>query len=137
VADGLFRALVWRWAEASGGLLPAHPADPADSEPAGPAAPAASSCEAGGPSPAFERAPSSGDGVPACGPSGDSDGPDQEACPAGYVRAANAAGGEGRVRWAGLKGAGRAVEKAIRCYGDDVSRLCDVVRQVRMHVGGG
>jgi hypothetical protein len=43
------------------------------------------------------------------------------------------------VRWAGLKGAERALEKAVRCYGGDVSRLCDVVRQVALllHGGGG
>lgn len=38
-------------------------------------------------------------------------------------------------RWwamAGLKGSGRALEKTIRCYGEDASRLCDVVRQVRV-----
>ena len=33
---------------------------------------------------------------------------------------------------AGLKGSGRALEKTIRCYGEDASRLCDVVRQVRV-----
>ncbi len=49
------------------------------------------------------------------------------------------AAAERRVRWAGLKGAERALEKAVRCYGGDVSRLCDVVRQVALllHGGGG
>ena len=32
--------------------------------------------------------------------------------------------------WVGIKGAQRALEKVVRCYGDDVDRLCDIVRQV-------
>ncbi len=35
-----------------------------------------------------------------------------------------------RPQWAGMKKAQRALEKAVRCYGDDVDRLCDIVRQV-------
>ena len=26
----------------------------------------------------------------------------------------------------------RALEKAVRCYGDDAARLCDIVRQVSL-----
>ena len=31
-----------------------------------------------------------------------------------------------------LRQLGPALEKAVRCYGGDVSRLCDVVRQVAL-----
>eukprot|EP00286_Rhodomonas_abbreviata_P020362 CAMPEP_0181306638 /NCGR_PEP_ID=MMETSP1101-20121128/10415_1 /TAXON_ID=46948 /ORGANISM="Rhodomonas abbreviata, Strain Caron Lab Isolate" /LENGTH=829 /DNA_ID=CAMNT_0023412725 /DNA_START=205 /DNA_END=2692 /DNA_ORIENTATION=+ len=34
-----------------------------------------------------------------------------------------------RVKWGQIKKEGRAAEKAIRCYGEDVSRLVDVCRQ--------
>ena len=45
-----------------------------------------------------------------------------------YIRATR--GSEGLVRWASLKTAQRALEKTVRCYGDDPTRLCDLARQV-------
>eukprot|EP00961_Rhodomonas_salina_P249418 3371311-Rhodomonas_salina.1 len=35
------------------------------------------------------------------------------------------------IKWGQLKKEGRAIEKVIRCYGEDVSRLVDLCRQVR------
>ena len=40
------------------------------------------------------------------------------------------AAGAARYEWAGLKERRRAEEKLARCYGGDVTRICDVVRQV-------
>eukprot|EP00961_Rhodomonas_salina_P263588 3562357-Rhodomonas_salina.2 len=36
------------------------------------------------------------------------------------------------VVWNDLKEESRAIEKVIRCYGEDVARVVDVCRQVRM-----
>ena len=47
----------------------------------------------------------------------------------GWVRASREGITE-EVAWAKLKGRERALEKAVRCYCDDITRLCDVVRQV-------
>ena len=46
---------------------------------------------------------------------------------AGWEAAAEA--GAGPVKWSGVKGLRRAVEKAVRAYRNDASRLLDIVRQ--------
>ena len=49
----------------------------------------------------------------------------------GYV-AATGATDAGEAQWAGLKRRDRALEKAMRSYGDDATLLCDVCRQARV-----
>ncbi|EKX53531.1 hypothetical protein GUITHDRAFT_100517 [Guillardia theta CCMP2712] len=51
---------------------------------------------------------------------------------ASYISWREAAGKpeeEAKIKWAGLKGSTRAVEKIVRSYGGDVSKLVDVVRE--------
>ena len=47
-----------------------------------------------------------------------------------WVRASREGARAEEVAWTKLKGRERALEKAVRCYCDDITRLCDVVRQV-------
>jgi hypothetical protein len=156
-AHGLFVRKVWQWARASGGLLPTAAATghdaaaaAADSQAGAAAGAAAASaaaaalCGRWGRCQAVTRALGqtwarlglTRAWAHRVGPRGAPSGSGE--CGGGGEVALVAAGGVGtgleeleRVRWAGMKWAGRALEKAARCYGEDAAQLCDVVRQVR------
>jgi hypothetical protein len=59
---------------------------------------------------------------------GQRDTPAERRVEAWSTAAGRAAAGEVRVEWGGLKAAGRAAEKLVRCYGGDPSRILDCCR---------
>jgi hypothetical protein len=75
----------------------------------------------------FATAPMGPGMSPAAGGEGNSPGTGR-AWEAWSTAAGRAAAGEARVEWGGLKPAGRAAEKLVRCYGGDPSRILDCCR---------